>query len=259
MGNISRTGGCHLDCCAMCFDQNSGAAAASRLAQGDEDAARKEAVFSQHSVFASEEINIEDNLEKELANEVEMWRMETSVFSAAETHTGHIQQLLFPPGGSPSGENIGAQQSAESWPPNRHVAAPAPARGEPKEARKKSPRDSPRSDRGLVPEAVVESADNATNVKVDGNKEHAARREAGLPENGHHAGDVIIEVGAGGGVVAGQGHARSTSSRPENNATNTETLSRCSSSSTFDASSFPGFIEESEVATDHAPEPELRF
>eukprot|EP00747_Dinoflagellata_sp_TGD_P060470 gnl/TRDRNA2_/TRDRNA2_152042_c0_seq1.p1 gnl/TRDRNA2_/TRDRNA2_152042_c0~~gnl/TRDRNA2_/TRDRNA2_152042_c0_seq1.p1 ORF type:complete len:278 (-),score=68.93 gnl/TRDRNA2_/TRDRNA2_152042_c0_seq1:56-889(-) len=64
---------CNPVCCAMCFDSSG-----NRL---EDDEHKVGSIFATaNSVFtgAAEEITLDDRLEKELANEVELWRMDTA-------------------------------------------------------------------------------------------------------------------------------------------------------------------------------------
>lgn len=80
---------CNPSCCAMCFH--------AEAAERDADDAHKSGnVFANAASvlsMAAEEISLDEHLEKELANEVELWRMETS---SAAIHTTSLYGV--PPG-----------------------------------------------------------------------------------------------------------------------------------------------------------------
>jgi len=80
---------CNPVCCAMCFHQDTG-----READGEHKTGSIFANAASVLSMAAEEISLDDHLEKELANEVELWRMETS---STAMHGGDVYRTVFAP------------------------------------------------------------------------------------------------------------------------------------------------------------------
>lgn len=80
---------CNPVCCAMCFHQDTG-----READGEHKTGNIFANAASVLSMAAEEISLDDHLEKELANEVELWRMETST---PAIHGGDAYRAMFAP------------------------------------------------------------------------------------------------------------------------------------------------------------------
>jgi len=81
---------CNPVCCAMCFHQDAG--------RGDDAEHKQGSIFANAASvlsMAAEEISLDDHLEKELANEVELWRMETSS-TAVHTNDGAYRTVFAP-------------------------------------------------------------------------------------------------------------------------------------------------------------------
>merc|ERR1719359_258743 len=83
---------CNPVCCAICCDHVTGRENDSEHKTGS-IFANAASVLS----MAAEEISLDDHLEKELANEVELWRMETSS-TAVHTNDGAYRQVFAPLG-----------------------------------------------------------------------------------------------------------------------------------------------------------------
>lgn len=80
---------CNPVCCAMCFHQDTG-----RETDGEHKTGSIFANAASVLSMAAEEISLDDHLEKELANEVELWRMETS---SSAVHGGDAYRTVFAP------------------------------------------------------------------------------------------------------------------------------------------------------------------
>lgn len=83
---------CNPVCCAMCFHSDAGRESDTEHKTGS-IFANAASVLS----MAAEEISLDDHLEKELANEVELWRMETSS-TAVHTNEGSYRTVFAPIG-----------------------------------------------------------------------------------------------------------------------------------------------------------------
>lgn len=95
---------CNPICCAMCFHQDAG------IRENDNEHKTGSIFANAASVLsmAAEEISLDDHLEKELANEVELWRMETTS-TAVHTNDG-VYKAVF----AANGPEVGHGHSIDS-------------------------------------------------------------------------------------------------------------------------------------------------
>mmetsp|Transcript_124896 Transcript_124896/g.216562 ORF Transcript_124896/g.216562 Transcript_124896/m.216562 type:complete len:373 (+) Transcript_124896:250-1368(+) len=101
---------CNPVCCAMCFHSDAGREADHEHKTGS-IFANAASVLS----MAAEEISLDDHLEKELANEVELWRMETSS-TAVHTNEGSYRTVFATVGRESHSSSVYDASSAVSSP-----------------------------------------------------------------------------------------------------------------------------------------------
>lgn len=92
---------CNPICCAMCFHQDAG------LRETDNE--HKGSIFANAASvlsMAAEEISLDDHLEKELANEVELWRMETSSTAVHQSNDGAYRAVFSTNGPEAYGHSV---------------------------------------------------------------------------------------------------------------------------------------------------------